>query len=355
MASHPRSSDEIREAFLGFFQERGHQLIPGWPLVPVGDPTTLFTAAGMQQFKPYFTGDAQPEKPRATTVQRCFRTSDIEEVGDHSHLTAFEMLGNFSFGDYFKRDAIAWAWELLTAVYGIEPERLHITIYLTDEEAHGHWRAIGVPDERIHRYDESENYWFSGPVGLCGPNSEIYYDFEPDRGTAGADPPNQDRFLEIWNLVFMQNFRHEDGSLSDLPAKNIDTGSGLERVAAVLQGKRSVFETDIFLPILEEAASVLGVDYLGGGASEEQAYVVRAMAEHCRAAALLVGDGVVPSNEGRGYILRRIIRRAIFLARREGAVEPFFTRIASVAIDKLAGAYPHLAENRDFIRRALCR
>ena len=368
----PRTSDEIRAAFLSFFQERGHVQLPPWPLVPIGDPTSLFTSAGMQQFKPQFMGEQPPASQRVTTVQRCFRTTDIEEVGDLSHLTCFEMLGNFSFGDYFKREAIQFAWELLTAVYGIPAERLHVTIFLDDDDSHGYWREAGVPDERIHRRDEDLNYWFSFPKGAagasgpCGPDSEIYYDFYPERGIEDAQLRldesgnpiggvgyDDDRFLEIWNLVFMQLYQHPDGHRENLPAQNIDTGSGLERVAAVLQGKRSVFETDIFLPILEAAAAVAGVDYLGAGATEEQRYAIRAMSEHCRAATLLIGDGVVPSNEGRGYVLRRIVRRAIYFARKIGVREAFTTRLAAAAIDKLKVGYPHLEENREFIQRAL--
>ncbi|MDE2932568.1 MAG: alanine--tRNA ligase [Chloroflexota bacterium] len=354
MPSPPRSSDEIRAAFVDFFAERDHRQLPAWPLVPVGDPTTLFTTAGMQQFKPYFTGQAEPPVPRATTVQRAFRVTDIEEVGDFSHCTAFEMLGNFSFGDYFKAEAIAWAWDLSTGVYRLPPDRIHVSIHDDDDEAYEAWRATGVPHERIHRYDESENYWYSGPVGPCGPNTEIFYDYFPERGVEGADPADDgERFLEYWNLVLMQNFRHEDGSLSDLPKKNIDTGSGLERVAAIQQGKSSIFETDIFLPILQEASAIVGVDYLGGRASTSEGRAIRAMSEHARAATLLVGDGVVPSNEGRGYVLRRILRRAVYLARREGVGEPFLHRLVEASIRKLGPAYPHLEQERDFILRAI--
>ena len=354
MPSPPRTSDEIRAAFVDFFAERDHRQLPPWPLVPVGDPTTLFTTAGMQQFKPYFTGQDDPPVRRATTVQRAFRVTDIEEVGDFSHCTAFEMLGNFSFGDYFKVEAIAWAWDLSTRVYQLSPERIHVSIHDDDDEAYAAWRETGVPHERIHRYDESENYWYSGPVGPCGPNTEIFYDYFPERGVEGANPAaDGERFLEYWNLVLMQNFRHEDGSLTDLPKKNIDTGSGLERVAAIQQGKSSIFETDIFLPILEEAAAIVGADYLGGRASSSQGRAIRAMSEHARAATLLVGDGVVPSNEGRGYVLRRILRRAVYMARREGVDEPFLHRLVEASIGKLGPAYPHLEEARDFILRAI--
>jgi alanyl-tRNA synthetase len=369
MPNPPRTSDEIRAAFLEYFQERGHVLLPPWPLVPIGDPTSLFTSAGMQQFKPQFMGEQPPPAPRATTVQRCFRTTDIEEVGDLSHCTAFEMLGNFSFGDYFKQGAISFAWDLLTRVYQIPAERLHATIYLDDDDAYGFWREVGLPDNHIHRRGEDLNYWFSFPNGApgasgpCGPDSEIYYDFYPERGIEGAQLSTApdgtlggvgfdgERFLEIWNLVFMQLYQHPDGHRTPLPAQNIDTGSGLERVACVLQGTRSVFETDIFLPILEAAAAVMGVRY--ENASDEQQYVIRAMSEHCRAATLLIGDGVVPSNEGRGYVLRRVIRRAVYLARSMGVTQLFTARLAEAAITKLQVGYPHLVEQAAFIKRAL--
>lgn len=370
MSQPPRTSDEIREAFLSFFTERGHVHLPPWPLVPIGDPTSMFTSAGMQQFKPIFMGEQPAPAPRAVTIQRCFRTTDIEEVGDMHHCTAFEMMGNFSFGDYFKREAVEMAWELMTRVYQLDPERLHVTIYLDDDETYGYWRGVGVADDHIHRRDEDLNYWFSfprdtpGASGPCGPDSEIYFDMHPEEGIAGAQlhtgPDGKpagvgysDRFIEIWNLVFMQLYQHPDGRREPLPAQNIDTGSGVERVAMALQLKPSVFETDVFLPILAEAAAVVGVDYLGGAATEEQGYAIRAMSEHCRAATLLVGDGVVPSNEGRGYVLRRVVRRAIYFARKVGVREPFTARLAEAAIQKMGGAYPHLVENRGFIKRAL--
>ncbi|HML98610.1 MAG TPA: alanine--tRNA ligase [Tepidiformaceae bacterium] len=370
MSHPPRTSDEIREAFVSFFKERGHAHLPPWPLVPIGDPTSMFTSAGMQQFKPIFMGEQAPPGPRAVTIQRCFRTTDIEEVGDMHHCTAFEMMGNFSFGDYFKREAVEMAWELMTRVYQMDPDRLHVTIYLDDDETYGYWRGVGVADDHIHRRDEDLNYWFSfpkdtpGASGPCGPDSEIYFDMHPEEGIEGAQlhtgPDGKpagvgysDRFIEIWNLVFMQLYQHPDGRREPLPAQNIDTGSGVERVAMALQLKPSVFETDVFLPILAEAAAVVGVDYLGGAATEEQGYAIRAMSEHCRAATLLVGDGVVPSNEGRGYVLRRVVRRAIYFARKVGVREPFTARLAEAAIGKMGAAYPHLAENRDFIKRAL--
>lgn len=368
MTNQPHTSDEIREAYVSFFREKGHQLLPPWPLVPIGDPTSMFTSAGMQQFKPVFMGEQEASTPRAVTVQRCFRTTDIEEVGDLSHCTAFEMLGNFSFGNYFKREAIQMAWELMTQVYRLDPERLHTTVYLDDDDSYGYWREVGVADDHIHRRGEDLNYWFSFPNGTpgasgpCGPDSEIYYDLEPERGIEGAQlhtrPDGKpggvgydDRFLEIWNLVFMQLYQHPDGHREPLPAQNIDTGSGLERVAMVIQGKKSVFETDIFYPILQRAASVFEEQYETAPADLQ--YVIRAMSEHCRAAVLLIGDGVVPSNEGRGYVLRRVLRRAIYLARKAGVTSRFTARVGGAAIDKMGGYYSHLVESRDFIQQAM--
>ena len=368
MTNQPRTSDEIREAYISFFRERGHQLLPPWPLVPIGDPTSMFTSAGMQQFKPVFMGEQEASTPRAVTVQRCFRTTDIEEVGDLSHCTAFEMLGNFSFGNYFKREAIQMAWQLMTEVYKLDPARLHSTIYLDDDDSYGFWREVGVADDHIHRRGEDLNYWFSFPNGTpgasgpCGPDSEIYYDLEPELGIEGAQLHTRadgepggvgydDRFLEIWNLVFMQLYQHPDGHREPLPAQNIDTGSGLERVAMVIQGKKSVFETDIFYPILQRAASVFEEQY--ETAPAELQYVIRAMSEHCRAAVLLIADGVVPSNEGRGYVLRRVLRRAIYLARKAGVTSRFTARVGGAAIDKMGGYYTHLEESREFIQQAM--
>jgi len=369
MTDQPRTSDEIREAYIAFFREKGHQLLPPWPLVPIGDPTSMFTSAGMQQFRPIFMGEQEAPGARAVTVQRCFRTTDIEVVGDRSHCTAFEMMGNFSFGDYFKKGAIEMAWELLTQVYQLDPQRLHATIYLDDEDAYKAWRAVGLPAERIHRRDEDLNYWFSFPNGTpgasgpLGPDSEIYYDLHPEMGEVARDLPLEEmeakgvgvgydeRYLEIWNLVFMQLYQHPDGRREPLPAQNIDTGSGLERVAMVIQGVDSVFETDIFYPILAQAASEFDLHY--ESANENLKHVIRAMSEHCRAATLLIGDGVVPSNEGRGYVLRRVIRRAVYLARRAGLKQRFTARVGGVVVDKMGGYYTHLVESRKFIEQAL--
>ncbi|MHB8516256.1 MAG: alanine--tRNA ligase [Dehalococcoidia bacterium] len=313
-------SNQIRDRFIRFYQERGHLRVPSASLVPHGDPTLLFTSAGMVPFKPYFMGLAEPPAPRLTTVQKCFRTTDIEEVGDYSHLTFFEMLGNFSIGDYFKREAIGWAWELLTdadAGFGLPADTLWVSIFETDEEAHDEWRAVGVPEERIHRYGEEHNYWFSGDIGPCGPNSEIFVDRGVRAGCAycaqGACKPNLEpdcgRFLEVWNLVFMTLYQAEDGTRTELPRKNIDTGSGLERVACILQGKETVYETDLFRPIIARIEELSGRRYGADAATDTAIGVV---AEHMRAATFLIADGVMPSNEGRGYVLRRILRRAVY-------------------------------------------
>jgi alanyl-tRNA synthetase len=347
-------ADRIRKTFLRFFEERDHKVVPSSPLVPFGDPTLLFTTAGMVQFKPYFEGRAQPPSRRLASVQKCFRTSDIDEVGDSSHLTFFEMLGNWSVGDYFKQESIDWAWELATEVVGLPKERLWAAVYLDDDEAFDLWRKVGVPAERIVRYGEEDNFWYSGDIGPCGPCSEIYYDFGPtpgcpecEKGTCHPQVDCRDehgvgRFLEMWNLVFMVYFRHEDGSLTDLPAKNIDTGAGLERWASVLQnpGQRaSVFETDLFRPFIDKVAELSGRAY---GQDPQTDRAMRIVAEHARAAAFLIADGVMPSNEGRGYVLRRIMRRAVYHASDLGRAANLMSEVEARVLDVMADAFPEL-------------
>ena len=366
-------TEQIRKKWLDFFQKRGHKLIPSSSLVPHGDPTLLFTSAGMVQFKPYFMGQAEPPAPRMVSIQKCFRTSDIDSVGDATHLTFFEMLGNFSVGDYFKKEAIEWAWELVTDPkegIGLDPDKLWISVYLDDDEAAGHWRALGVPEERIMRYGEEDNYWFSGDVGPCGPCSEIHYDYGPTDGcpecAKGACHPQIDcgRFTEIWNLVFTMYYQNEDGSRSDLPQKNIDTGAGLERWASVLQGKRTVYETDLFRPIIEliQDVSGFGPDWDGektgmSGEKNESGVEVRRskriVAEHARAATFLIADGVLPSNDGRGYVLRRIVRRAIAYGRRLGLNRPFLSEIAEAVVRHYGREYGELVLNGEFIVRVV--
>ncbi|HXF50800.1 MAG TPA: alanine--tRNA ligase, partial [Dehalococcoidia bacterium] len=368
------TSDDIRRLFTDFFVHHGHTPVPSASLVPFGDPTLLFTNAGMNQFKPYFMGLAEAPYPRATTIQKCFRTTDIDDVGDASHLTFFEMMGNFSFGDYFKAEAIGYAWELLTKELQLPPERLRATIYLDDDEAYNAWRALGVPPERIHRYGEEFNYWFSGPTGPCGPDSEIFFDFGPVKGcrfceTGTCEPHPQGkadlecgRFLEIWNLVFMQLYQDEDGSRTPLPKKNIDTGAGLERWAAMLgwiERKRpdgeipNVYDTDLFRPLIACVEDLSGASF---GVADAATRAIRIVAEHARAATFLIGDGVLPSNEGRGYVLRRLMRRAVYFMTRlrgtgAGEVEPSLHRVARAVIDRMGAAYPDLVERREFIER----
>ena len=376
--------DSIRSSFIRFFEEREHLHMPSASLIPAGDPTLLFTSAGMVPFKPFFMGEQTPPRRRLTSCQKSFRTTDIDEVGDHKHLTFFEMLGNFSIGDYFKKDAVAFAWDLCTGLFGLEPERMYVTVHLDDDEAYDIWHDdIGVPPERIYRYGNSDNWW--GPAGLEGPTgpcSELHYDggaekgigqhrdtdemMPPDDLTAllrreadegiPADPggchPNCDceRFVELWNLVFMQFYQDLDGVRTPLPAPSVDTGMGLERAAAVLQGKPNVYETDLFRPIIDSVCRLTGREY---GADGDTDYALRVVAEHARAASVLISDGVVPSNSERGYVLRRIIRRAIRYGRQLGLDRPFMTEVASAVIDRFAAAYPALDENRDFIRRVV--
>jgi alanyl-tRNA synthetase len=355
-------SPQIRATFLRFFEEREHRVMPSAPLVPLGDPTLLFTGAGMVQFKPYFEGRATPPARRLASVQKCFRTSDIDSVGDTAHLTFFEMLGNFSIGDYFKEKAIPWAWELVTDKnwFAIPKERLWAAVYLDDDEAFDMWLKVGVPAERIMRYGEEHNYWFSGDVGPCGPCSELHYDLGPTPDCPecqrGQCHPAIEcgRFLEIWNLVFMTYFQQPDGSRTPLPAKNIDTGMGLERTAVILQSKRTLYETDLFAPIIRRVEELSGRRY-GQDAATDRA--MRIVAEHTRAAAFLVGDDktpVLPSNEERGYAARRVLRRAIYFGQHQlGLSEPFVGDIAKAVIDHMGETYPELRQQSEFALRVL--
>ena len=346
------TGDQIREQFLRFFEGHGHRRVPSSSLVPAGDPTLLFANAGMNQFKDVFLGRENRPYSRATTSQKCVRAggkhNDLENVGrTRRHHTFFEMLGNFSFGDYFKEDAIRLAWELVTEVYGLPEDRLYVTVFRDDGEAERLWQKVaGVPLARIHRCGEKDNFWQMGDTGPCGPCSEIFYDY----GRAGLEPGEPDdpfpadvsRYVEIWNLVFMQFDRDADGKLHPLPRPSIDTGMGLERTAAVLQGKLSNFETDLFRPIIERASGQLGIDY-GRNYSADTA--LRIVADHSRAAAFLVHDGVIPSNEGRGYVLRKIIRRALRHARLAGHEGPFLHKLTAFVADQMQSAYPEMQES----------
>ncbi len=344
-------SHDIRASFVDFFRERGHRPHPSAPLVPHGDPTLLFTNAGMVQFKNAFLGLEEPPAPRVVTAQKCLRVSgkhnDLESVGPSPrHHTFFEMLGNFSFGDYFKDDAIRFAWELVTAVWGLPPEHLFATVFREDDEASELWRRIsGLPEERILRCGEKDNFWAMGDVGPCGPCSEIHVDLQPDRPQVAWDEGSENgRYLELWNLVFMQYVRDESGELAPLPNPSIDTGAGLERLTAVLDGVASNYDTDLFLPILEAAGEIAHVSY-GSGRDEDVS--LRVIADHLRSVAFLLADGVIPGNEGRGYVLRRILRRAVRHGMRLGLEEPFLHRLVPVVGEAMAGAYPELDATRE--------
>ncbi|MDQ3726216.1 MAG: alanine--tRNA ligase, partial [Actinomycetota bacterium] len=350
---------EIRDTYLSFFAEREHKIVPSASLVPsVHDPSVLLTTAGMQPFKPYFLGQEKPPAPRLADVQKCFRTTDIEEVGNTArHMTFFEMLGNWSFGDYFKAESIPWGWELSTQGFGMDPEKIWVTVFGgdeelglgPDEEAIEIWRATGVPEERIVRLGREDNFWQAGPTGPCGPCSELYLDRGLDFGEEGDRPGDDtDRFLEFWNHVFMSYDLAEDSSLTPLPMKNIDTGMGLDRMAAVLQDVPSVFETDHVRPLVDLAEELSGRRYDEGGAVTR---AMRIVADHSRGAAFLIADGVVPSNEDRGYILRRIMRRAIQQGRTLGLEAPWLGRFSARTIELMGDAYPELAAERETIQR----
>ncbi|MFD3451285.1 alanine--tRNA ligase [Streptomyces sp. NPDC058691] len=348
-------SAEIRRRWLRFFEERGHTVVPSASLI-ADDPTLLLVPAGMVPFKPYFLGEVKPPFPRATSVQKCVRTPDIEEVGKTTrHGTFFQMCGNFSFGDYFKEGAIKLAWELLTSSvadggYGLDPERLWITVYKDDDEAEQIWRdVVGVPAERIQRLGMKDNFWSMGVPGPCGPCSEINYDRGPEFGAEGGPAVNDERYVEIWNLVFMQYERGEGTGkeefpiLGDLPAKNIDTGLGLERLAMILQDVQNMYETDTLRVVIDKATELTGVAY---GAAHESDVSLRVVADHMRTSVMLIGDGVTPGNEGRGYVLRRIMRRAIRNMRLLGATDPVVLDLVDAVIKTMAQQYPELSEDR---------
>jgi alanyl-tRNA synthetase len=354
---------EIREAFLGFFEERGHKRIDGAPLVPAAyDPSVLFTIAGMHPLKPYFLGHEQPPHNRLTSCQPCFRTPDIDIVGTTTrHLTFFEMLGNFSIGDYFKQGAVEFAWQASLEVFGFNPDDIWITVFEgdeelglgPDEEAIEAWLSVGVPRERIVACNRKENFWQSGPTGPCGPCSELYLDRGVDHGKPGDLPGEEnERFLEYWNLVFMQFDQDPVNVLKPLPAQHIDTGLGLNRMALIQQGTETIFETDDFKPLIELGEQLSGRRY-GEGFEVDRA--LRVLADHTRAMTFLVADGVVPSNEDRGYVLRRIMRRAIFRGRQLG-IEPGFpmlSRYADVVTELMGGSYPRIAQERDLVQKWL--
>lgn len=346
------TGNEIREAFLNFFAERGHLIQPSASLIPQDDPTLLLIGAGMAPFKPFFTGKMKPPSPRIATCQKCVRTGDIENVGRTArHHTFFEMLGNFSFGDYFKKEIIPWSWEFLTKELEIPAEKLWITVYPDDDEAFDIWHNIvGVPAERIIRTEE--NFWEIGS-GPCGPCSEIHVDLGADRGCGKPDCAvgcDCDRYLEIWNLVFTQYNQNDDGTYTPLKHKNIDTGAGLERLASVLQGKQSNFETDLIFPIIEYAAAVADTSF---GLDKKTDVSLKVIADHARSLSVMISDGVLPANDGRGYILRRILRRAVRHGRLIGINRLFLADAVDVVIKIFDGVYPEMAEKRDYIKKVV--
>ncbi|HET8907556.1 MAG TPA: alanine--tRNA ligase [Ktedonobacterales bacterium] len=350
-ATPPNTSQDIRAQFLAYFEERDHQRVSSSSLIPPSDdPTVLLTTAGMQQMIPYFLGRMTPPSTRLTSVQKCFRTTDIDEVGDASHLTFFEMLGNFAVGAYFKREAIAFAWDLLTKVYQLPPDRLAPTVHPDDDEAPGYWQEIaGIPADGITRLED--NWWGPpGASGPCGPDSEIYYDRGAEFGCGEPDcAPGCDRcerYLEVWNLVFMQYYQDTDGTRTLLKQPNIDTGMGLERLTMVLQGKNSVFETDLFRPIIDKFATLAHTTY---GENAEHDRALRVIADHGRALVFLAGDGVLPSNTGRGYIFRRVLRRAVRYGKMLGLEGLFLAEAADTVIDLMRGHYEELVMRRDQI------
>ncbi len=343
-------SAEIRQRFLTYFENRGHKIVPSSSLVP-DDPSLLLTTAGMVQFKPIFQGEAKVDYSRAASCQKCVRTTDIDEVGHTArHLTFFEMLGNFSFGDYYKREAASWAWELLTEDLKMDAERFWITIYVDDDEAFQVWTEdVGIAEDRIVRLGESDNFWSAGPTGPCGPCSELLYDLGEERGCGKdtcAPGCDCDRFLEVWNLVFMQYERDEAGKLSPLPKKNIDTGMGLERAASILQGTETNFETDLILPVLRKGAVLAKIKY---EPASKESVPLKIIADHARAVCFLISDGVLPSNEGRGYVLRRLIRRAVRFGRLLGIEKIFLSEIVAEVVHLMSDTYPEIDENKDFI------
>ena len=348
----PVSGDEIRAAYLRFFEERGHLVMPSASLIPAGDPTLLLTTAGMAPFKPYYAGDEQPPCPRLASAQKCFRATDIDEVGDFTHHTMFEMLGNFSIGDYFKREAVAWAWEFTTGVLQLAPERIWITVHHTDDEARAIWRdEIGVPNERIVTLGDADNFWGpAGDEGACGPCSELHYDLGEARGPGTKPGDDTGRYVEIWNLVFPQFHQAPDGSRTNLPAPGIDTGMGLERVAAIMQGVPSAYETDLLAPVRERVERLAGKTY---GANADDDVAIRVVAEHARAAAFLIADGVVPANEGRGYVLRRVIRRGVRFARKIGMEPGFLPETARAVIERFGATYRELRERAPFVLKTM--
>src|SRR5210317_2465992 len=349
-------SAEIRSQFLEYFQENGHTIVSSSPLIPGNDPTLLFTNAGMVQFKDVFTGEETRPYHRATTSQRCVRAggkhNDLENVGYTArHHTFFEMLGNFSFGDYFKREAIQYAWDFLTKTLQLPEERLWVTVFREDDEAADIWlNEMKVSPERFTRMGEKDNFWAMGDTGPCGPCSEIFFDHGPDvpGGPPGSPDEDGDRYVEVWNLVFMQFDRASDGTMTPLPAPSVDTGMGLERIAAVMQGVHSNYQIDLFAHVIQAAADVLGVKNEGQSS-------LNVIADHIRACSFLIVDGVLPGNEGRGYVLRRIVRRAVRHGKKLGMDDLFFHKLVAPLVQEMGDAYPELAKAQAHVEKVLAK
>ena len=350
------TGSDVRQKFLDYFAARGHRIVRSSSLVPANDPTLLFTNAGMNQFKDIFLGQEKRDYSRATTSQKCVRAggkhNDLDNVGyTRRHLTFFEMLGNFSFGDYFKREAIAFAWELVTREYGLPKDKLYFTVFREDDDAENLWQEVtGIPKSRIFRLDEKDNFWQMGDTGPCGPCSEIFYDFGDIAGPGDFPHDPGERFVEVWNLVFMQFDRDATGKMTPLPKPSIDTGMGLDRFSAVMQGVLSVYDTDLVRPIIDRAGELLGKNY---GDDSRADTVLRINADHARSTAFLINDGVVPSNEGRGYVLRKIMRRAMRNARMLGTVDPYLYKLTGFVAEHMRDAYPEMIESIPRVARVV--
>jgi alanyl-tRNA synthetase len=353
------NSNEVRDSFVKFFEKHGHRAVPSAPVVPYDDPTLLFTNAGMNQFKDVFLGKGKRDYTRAVDYQKCIRVSgkhnDLEEVGhDTYHHTFFEMLGNWSFGDYYKKEAIEWAWELLTGEWKLPKDKLYATVFETDDEAAELWaRVTDIVPSRVLRFGSKDNFWEMGETGPCGPCSEIHIDLGEGicqkKHQHGVNVSGCSRFIELWNLVFIQYNRDESGDLQPLPSKHVDTGMGFERVVSVLQGKRSNYDTDVFTPIISEIARLTGKTYEGEG----NQIAMRVIADHVRALTFAIADNANPSNEGRGYVLRRILRRASRYARNLNAREPFIYKLVDVLVANMGNAYPEIASSKVRIKEVI--
>ncbi len=349
------TSQQIRQQFLDFFASKGHRIVPGSPVVPYDDPTLLFANAGMNQFKDVFLGTGKREYTRAADTQKCIRVSgkhnDLEEVGhDTYHHTLFEMLGNWSFGDYYKKEAIAWAWELLTEVYKLPKERLFVTVYRTDDEALELWKSeTDINPAHILKFDEKDNFWEMGETGPCGPCSEIHINLSDNYDDPSLVNAGSPLCIEIWNLVFIQFNRDENGDLHELPAKHVDTGMGFERLVAVIQGKSSNYDSDVFMPIISEIEKISGASY----ASSHDIVPIRVIADHIRTLAFAIADGAVPSNEGRGYVLRRILRRAARYGRKINLNNPFLYKLVDTLAEQMGHQFPEIIENKEFVKKII--